>query len=150
MRKNKLLTAFALLVFVFMIAPLIIITVTAFGEGSAITFPIKSFSVKWFVKILSDFLSYQFANRPACHINRPFGGNSCGLCPGKVWYEGKRIFKICIFISYHSSRNRNRLCSLPVPCTHLTDSSLCRTFSRTLYGDSSLCNPSSWFQSGPV
>ena len=53
MRKNKLLTAFALLVFVFMIAPLIIITVTAFGEGSAITFPIKSFSVKWFVNVFT-------------------------------------------------------------------------------------------------
>ena len=53
MRKNKLLTAFALLVFVFMIAPLIIITVTAFGEGSAITFPIKSFSVKWFVNVFA-------------------------------------------------------------------------------------------------
>ena len=36
-----------------MIAPLIIITVTAFGEGSAITFPIKSFSVKWFVNVFT-------------------------------------------------------------------------------------------------
>ena len=42
MRKNKLLTAFAVLVFAFLMIPLIIITVTAFGGGSAITFPIDS------------------------------------------------------------------------------------------------------------
>ena len=46
MRKNKLLTAFAVLVFAFLMIPLIIITVTAFGGGSAITFPIDSFSTK--------------------------------------------------------------------------------------------------------
>ena len=37
MRKNKLLTIFAVLVFAFLIIPLIIITVTAFGGGNAIT-----------------------------------------------------------------------------------------------------------------
>ena len=47
MRKNKLLTIFAVLVFAFLIIPLIIITVTAFGGGNAITFPIESFSMKW-------------------------------------------------------------------------------------------------------
>ncbi|GLB28329.1 spermidine/putrescine ABC transporter permease [Lacrimispora amygdalina] len=53
MRKNKMLTVFAVLVFGFLILPLIIITVTAFGKGSAITFPIDSFSVKWFVKVFT-------------------------------------------------------------------------------------------------
>ncbi len=53
MRKNKMLTVFAVLVFCFLILPLIIITVTAFGKGSAITFPIESFSVKWFVKVFT-------------------------------------------------------------------------------------------------
>lgn len=53
MRKNKMLTMFAVLVFVFLILPLVIITVTAFGEGSAITFPIQSFSLKWFFNVFA-------------------------------------------------------------------------------------------------
>lgn len=53
MRKNGFLTIFALLVFGFLIIPLVIITVTAFGEGSAITFPIESFSLKWFANVFS-------------------------------------------------------------------------------------------------
>ena len=53
MRKNKLLTIFAVLVFAFLIIPLIIITVTAFGGGNAITFPIESFSMKWFLNVFS-------------------------------------------------------------------------------------------------
>ena len=53
MRKNKLLTLFAVLVFAFLIIPLVIITVTAFGGESAITFPIKSFSLKWFVNVFT-------------------------------------------------------------------------------------------------
>lgn len=52
-RKNGILTLVAVIVFAFMIVPLIIITVTAFGEGSAITFPISSFSLKWFEKVLT-------------------------------------------------------------------------------------------------
>ena len=53
MGKNKLLTAVAVLVFAFLIIPLCIITVTAFGGGSAITFPIDSFSLKWFANVFS-------------------------------------------------------------------------------------------------
>ncbi len=44
MRKNKILTIWAAIVFAFLMIPLLIITVTAFGGGSAITFPIESFS----------------------------------------------------------------------------------------------------------
>lgn len=53
MRKNGFLTVFALLVFGFLVIPLVIITVTAFGGGSAITFPIESFSLKWFANVFS-------------------------------------------------------------------------------------------------
>ena len=38
MRKNKLLTVYAVLVFAFLVIPLVIITITAFGGGSAIPF----------------------------------------------------------------------------------------------------------------
>lgn len=48
MKKSRWLTIYAVIVFAFLMIPLLIITVTAFGEGSAITFPIDSFSVKWF------------------------------------------------------------------------------------------------------
>ena len=52
-RKNKLLTIWAVLVFAFLAIPLLIITVTAFGGGSAITFPIESFSLKWFANVFA-------------------------------------------------------------------------------------------------
>ena len=51
MGKNKLLTAVAVLVFAFLIIPLCIITVTAFGGGSDITFPIVFFSLQCFVNV---------------------------------------------------------------------------------------------------
>ena len=53
MRKNKLLTIWAAIVFAFLMIPLLIITVTAFGGGSAITFPIESFSTKWFANVFA-------------------------------------------------------------------------------------------------
>ena len=53
MRKNKLLTAYAVLVFAFLMIPLVIITITAFGGGNAITFPIDSFSTKWFGNVFA-------------------------------------------------------------------------------------------------
>ena len=53
MRKNKLLTVYAVLVFAFLVIPLVIITITAFGGGSAITFPIESFSFKWFANVFA-------------------------------------------------------------------------------------------------
>ena len=52
MKKNRWLTVYAVLVFLFLMIPLVIITVTAFGGGSAITFPIDSFSLKWFGNVL--------------------------------------------------------------------------------------------------
>ena len=51
MRKHKFVTVFAIMVFFFLIAPLVIITVTAFGGGAAIKFPIDSFSLKWFAAV---------------------------------------------------------------------------------------------------
>lgn len=53
MGKNKLLTAYAVIIFAFLIIPLLIITVTAFGKGSAITFPIESVSMKWFANVFT-------------------------------------------------------------------------------------------------
>lgn len=53
MRKGKVLTVFSVLVFAFLVAPLVIIAVTAFGGGNAIQFPIESFSLKWFAKVFT-------------------------------------------------------------------------------------------------
>lgn len=53
MGKNKALTVFAVIVFAFLMIPLVIITVTAFGGGSAITFPIESVSLKWFKNVFT-------------------------------------------------------------------------------------------------
>lgn len=53
MRKHKLITAFTIVVFFFLIAPLVIITVTAFGSGAAIKFPIDGFTFKWFAEVFN-------------------------------------------------------------------------------------------------
>ena len=51
MRKNRLLSLFAFLVFAFLISPLLIIAVTAFNEAPTITFPIQGFTFKWFLNV---------------------------------------------------------------------------------------------------
>ena len=53
MKKNKFLTGYAVVVFAFLMIPLAIITVTAFGGGSAIVFPIDSVSLKWFANVFA-------------------------------------------------------------------------------------------------
>ena len=53
MKKNKFLFAFVVLVYMFLFAPLAIIAVTAFGGESYVTFPIQSFSLKWFVNVFT-------------------------------------------------------------------------------------------------
>lgn len=103
MRKNKLLTAYAVLVFAFLVIPLVIITITAFGGGSAITFPIESFSFKWFANVFAlksfrrSFLTKPgggaFGN-PHCTA----GGNPGSLCAGRSNVRGKQMLK-SIFLS---------------------------------------------------
>ena len=44
----------AVLVFFFLLFPLVIITVTAFNGGESIVFPIQSFSLRWFQTVLMD------------------------------------------------------------------------------------------------
>lgn len=50
-KKNLGLTILACLVFAFLIIPLFIVVVTAFGEEAAIKFPIKGFSLEWFKEV---------------------------------------------------------------------------------------------------
>lgn len=54
MKKNLCLTVFATIVFLFLLIPLVIITVTAFGTGTAITFPIEGFTFRWFGKVFES------------------------------------------------------------------------------------------------
>lgn len=53
-RKNYFLLAISLLVFLFLTIPLVIITVTAFGEDSTIVFPITGFTFSWFLKVFNS------------------------------------------------------------------------------------------------
>ena len=54
MRRYRGLTLFAILVFAFLIIPLVIIAVTAFGTEKTIAFPIKGFTLSWFGVALSS------------------------------------------------------------------------------------------------
>ncbi len=54
MKKNKMLTLFVFLVYTFLFAPLIIITLTSIGTESYIAFPPKGFSLQWFINIFKS------------------------------------------------------------------------------------------------
>ena len=54
LRKNKWLTMLATVVFLFLFLPLIIIVVTSFGTEAIITFPIKGFTIDWYIMALTS------------------------------------------------------------------------------------------------
>lgn len=54
MKRNKFLTLFVTLVYVFLCAPLLIIVVTAFDSSDLMSFPPKGFSLRWFVNAFSS------------------------------------------------------------------------------------------------
>ena len=54
MRKNKLLTMIATVVFLFLFLPLVIIVITSFGTEAIITFPIKGFTIDWYIMALTS------------------------------------------------------------------------------------------------
>lgn len=54
LRKNKWLTMLAIVVFLFLFLPLIIIVVTSFGTEAIITFPIKGFTMDWYIMALTS------------------------------------------------------------------------------------------------
>ena len=51
MKKGKLLTIFVVLVYIFLFAPLVVITMTSIGTENYIAFPPKGFTLKWFINI---------------------------------------------------------------------------------------------------
>ncbi|GHV94909.1 spermidine/putrescine ABC transporter permease [Spirochaetia bacterium] len=52
MRKRYGLAAFSCIVFLFLVIPLVIIVVTAFGRDPTIRFPISGFTLDWFAVVL--------------------------------------------------------------------------------------------------
>ena len=154
MRKNKLLTIWAVLVFAFLAIPLLIITVTAFGGGSAITFPIESFSLKWFANVFAlksfrrSFITSLEVAFMATYL--PFGWYSRSLCPGKIRHERERTFKIHFPVTYHCARYRYRLYHVPVPDINFKDPCIYRTFGRSFHGNTAICDPCGRFFHGAV
>lgn len=54
MKKNKALTAFVILVYIFLFAPLVIIAMTSIGTENYIAFPPKGFSLQWFANVFKS------------------------------------------------------------------------------------------------
>lgn len=54
MKKNKLLTLFVVLVYIFLFAPLVVIVMTSIGTENYIAFPPKGFTLKWFANIFQS------------------------------------------------------------------------------------------------
>ncbi len=51
MRKQKGMTIIAIFVFLFLFLPLLLIIITSFGTESAIKFPIKGFTLDWYLNV---------------------------------------------------------------------------------------------------
>jgi len=79
MLKNKLLPIFTLGVYVFLLAPLVIITGTAFGEATYLKFPPTGFSLKWIKNI---FEVEMFVNTFGISIQIAVIGTLCALIIG--------------------------------------------------------------------
>ncbi|MGL4912310.1 MAG: ABC transporter permease [Romboutsia sp.] len=54
MKKNRILTAFVVLVYIFLFAPLAIIALTSIGTENYIAFPPKGFSLQWFATVFKS------------------------------------------------------------------------------------------------
>ena len=156
MRKNKVLTIWAAIVFAFLMIPLLIITVTAFGGGSAITFPIESFSTKWFANVFAlksfrrSFLTSLVVGRAPRDMHLPSGRNPGGLCAGEIRFKRKAVIKVHLPFPDHRSGNCNRLYYVPVPDPDTQDPGVRGTSRRPFYGDTSVCDPRSRFFDGAV
>ena len=98
MKKNKLLTLYAVLVFAFLMLPLVIISITAFGTGPTIVFPIEGFTMDWFIKVfesdsfVSSFLSSVKISLLATFLALLVGVPSAyALAKSKMW--GRNLLK---------------------------------------------------------
>lgn len=54
MKKNPFISLIAILVFAFLFIPLLIIIITSFGTASAIQFPIRGFTIDWYILVFQS------------------------------------------------------------------------------------------------
>ena len=54
MKRNKILTTFVMLVYIFLFAPLVIIAMTSIGTENYIAFPPKGFTMQWFLNVFKS------------------------------------------------------------------------------------------------
>ena len=132
MKKNRWLTVYAVLVFLFLMIPLVIITVTAFGGGSAITFPIDSFSLKWFGNV---FALKSFRRSFLTSLEVAFLATFIALLVG---------------IPAACSWDCSRFYPVSVPDSDFPPSGYGKSSGRPFSCNSALCNPCSWFCYGAV
>ena len=102
------------------------------------------------LKILPPVFYYQPGSGISGNFYLPFSGYPRSLCPGKIWYEGKRIFKICFPVPYYCAGDRYRFYYVPVPDLNLKNPGICRAFSRSFYGNTAICDPCGRFFHGAV
>lgn len=153
MKKNRWLTVYAVLVFLFLMIPLVIITVTAFGGGSAITFPIDSFSLKWFGNVFAlKSFRRSFLTSLKWHSLQPLL-LLVGIPKDTHWHgqnPRKTASAIRIFVSNHCSWDCSRFYPVSVPDPDFPPSGYGKSSGRPFSCNSALCNPCSWFCYGAV
>ena len=135
--------------------PLLIITVTAFGGGSAITFPIESFSTKWFANVFAlksfrkSFLtSLEVALLATC-ISL-LVGIPAAYALARAGLKGKQLLKSIFLSPTIVPGIVNRLYHVPVPDINFKDPCIYRTFGRSFHGNTAICDPCCRFFYGAV
>ncbi|MCR6097248.1 ABC transporter permease [Salipaludibacillus agaradhaerens] len=101
--KSRLLGPFTLLVFIFLLGPLVIISMTSFEPGNVLKFPPEGFSFRWYVNI---FDVQMFLQTFKISILVSFAGNMLALVLGipaayalsRADFRGKNILN-ALFIS---------------------------------------------------
>lgn len=146
MRNNRWLTAFAVLVFAFLMIPLFIITVTAFGGGTAITFPIESVSLKWFVNV---FTLKSFRRSFITSLEVAFLATFIALLVGvpaayalaRSHMKGKQLLKSFFLSPTIVPGYCYRFYPVSVSDPDFPSAGTGKPAGRTLYGDAALCDP---------
>ena len=98
MKKNKFLTGFVALVYFFLLAPLVIIAVTSFGDSEVVAFPPSGLSLRWFKNVVNSetfmrTLGFSFEIAIIATIIALIIGVPAAYALSRGDYKGKAIIK---------------------------------------------------------
>ena len=130
MRKNRFITGLSILVFFFLFFPLLIVITTSFGTEAIIAFPIKGFTLDWYLVALRSktFMS-------ALSLSLFLGITATGLAllvgiPVAYILSRNRLKSGNLIITDSYSGDCHRIFFISVRCCGLENSCFAGTFTR--------------------